>query len=198
MVNPRPYIYINSWHGTGKHTIAKALESQLHGVARIVHNHQHIDLVGALLPRSSAQYQQARRDVRAVIFNSLATLPDTFNYIYIFTDFQTSNPLGHSVVHEYKAAAQSRGCDFIPIVLTCDAEVNAERIRSTERLDLVKSGKGMLVDASVLGGMRGEGEIFRAECEEMTELDVTDLSPEEAAARIFGHVEGVLKRKIKG
>ncbi|KAH6723604.1 hypothetical protein BKA61DRAFT_686227 [Leptodontidium sp. MPI-SDFR-AT-0119] len=194
---PRPYIYINSWPGIGKHTIAKALEVQLCGVGRIVHNHQHIDLVGALLPRSSLQYQQARRDVRAVIFNSLATLPDTFNYIYIFTDCQTDNELGRSVVEEYKTAAQSRQCDFFPIVLTCDPKTNAQRIRSTERLDLVKSGKGMLVDASVLEKMRDDGSIFKADCPEILELDVTTLSPQEAASKILEHMESILKQKLR-
>ncbi|KAH9212054.1 hypothetical protein DL95DRAFT_464289 [Leptodontidium sp. 2 PMI_412] len=181
----------------GKHTIAKALEEQLCGVGRIVHNHQHIDLVGALLPRSSLQYQQARRDVRAVIFNSLATLPDTFKYI--FTDFQTDNKFGRSVVEEYKTAAQSRQCDFFPIVLTCDRKTNAQRIRSTERLDLVNSDKGMLVDASVLEKkMRDDGSIFKADCPEILELDVTTLSPHEAASKILEHMESILKQKFGG
>ena len=31
-----PIIYINSWPGVGKHTIAKELEKQLNGKARVV------------------------------------------------------------------------------------------------------------------------------------------------------------------
>jgi len=33
---PQPFIYINSWPGVGKHTIAKDLERQKHGEARVV------------------------------------------------------------------------------------------------------------------------------------------------------------------
>ena len=33
---PHPIIYINSWPGVGKHTIAKELEKQMNGKARVV------------------------------------------------------------------------------------------------------------------------------------------------------------------
>ncbi len=42
---PHPIIYINSWPGVGKHTIAKELEKQMDGRARVVS-----PLIPALLP----------------------------------------------------------------------------------------------------------------------------------------------------
>lgn len=99
-----PIIYINSWPGVGKHTIAKETEKQMNGKARVVspllalindpsfvnlptkcllsqvHNHLHIDLAGAILPRSSSDYLQLRRQLRSTLFNALATCPDTFRH----------------------------------------------------------------------------------------------------------------------
>src|SRR5208282_864389 len=116
----------------------------------------------AVLPRSSPQYQELRFQLRQVLFETLATASDTFEFVYvllafhmnaylhwssyIFTDFQSDNELGREVVGHYAQAARDRGCTFIPVVLTCDAAVNAQRMRSGERLKLVAEGKGMLLD----------------------------------------------------
>jgi hypothetical protein len=100
---PAPFLYFNSWPGSGKHTIAKEIEKQLGGKARIVslsihldsligillvlsqiHNLQHIDLAGAILPRSSPQCQQIRSQLRQVVFGALATSSDTFKHLYVF------------------------------------------------------------------------------------------------------------------
>lgn len=107
---------------------------------------------------------------------------------YIFTDFQSDNELGRQVVEEYAQAARERGCAFIPVVLSCDAAVNATRMRSDERVELVAGGKGLLLDTDVLALMRELGEIARYESPELLELDVTDVQPEEAATMIVSHM----------
>jgi len=75
--------------------------------------------------------------------------------------------------------------------LTCDVDVNAERVRSQERLDLVNGGKGMLLDTDLLHEIRSRDEILRFECPELLELKVSALSPEESAAKIVEHISSL-------
>lgn len=183
-----PIIYINSWPGVGKHTIAKELERQMEGKGRVVRNHLHIDLAGAILPRTSPDYLELRRQLRSALFNTLAASQDTFGYIYVFTDFQTGNEEGASVATEYATAAKKRGCAFVPVVLTCAEAENERRMRWPERLELVEGGMGMLVDTDVLKGFRARGEIYRFQGPEQLVLDVSEISPAQAAERILQHV----------
>ena len=76
-----PIVYINSWPGVGKHTIAKELEKQMGGKLRVVRNHLHIDLAGAIVPRGSTDYLGLRSELRSVLFRTLATSYDTYDYM---------------------------------------------------------------------------------------------------------------------
>ena len=66
---------------------------------------------------------------------------------------------------------------------------------SQERIELVKEGKGMLFDTSLLRDMRGKGHIARIACPELLELDVSELKPEDAAERIVGHVRALMSEE---
>lgn len=196
-----------------------------------VRNHLHIDLAGAILPRTSPDYLELRRKLRSALFDTLAASQDTFGYTYvklpppqkpfcyfkkksifpppfgprknssisltqpppqnhsyIFTDFQTGNEEGASVATEYATAAKKRGCAFVPVVLTCAEAENERRMRWPERLELVEGGMGMLVDTDVLKGFRARGEIYRFQGPEQLVLDVSEISPAQAAERILQHV----------
>ena len=111
---------------------------------------------------------------------------------YIFTDFQTNNESGTSVAKEYQSAAKWRGCAFVPVNLTCQVAENERRIRSAERLDLVARGKGMLTDCEILRKYRATSEIYQFHCPEALSLDVTKLSPSQAANQILQHIEKVV------
>lgn len=110
---------------------------------------------------------------------------------YIFTDCQSDSDGGPEVVAEYIQAAKSRGCTFVPIVLTCEYKVNEERMTSQERKDLVAGGKGMTLDTTVLQRIHSHMTIYKPRCPELLELDVTDLRTKEAAARILEHLRGI-------
>jgi len=79
------------------------------------------------------------------------------------------------------------------VLLTCNADVNAQRMRSQERLDAVAVGKGMLLDTEMLGEIRSRGEVMRFECPELLELDISGMRPEEAAVRIVEHIVALEK-----
>jgi hypothetical protein len=113
---------------------------------------------------------------------------------YNLIDFQNCNPLGHSIAQQHLNAAHASGCTFIPVVLRYRASENIQRMCSSKRQDLVASGKGLLLDMTLMMEMRERGEIFRFGCEEELELDVTSLAPEIAARKIAAHVKLVMAR----
>ena len=112
---------------------------------------------------------------------------------YIFTDFQTINETGPAVAAEYEKAAKRRGCPFISIILECQLSENEKRMRSSERLELVAGGKGMLLDTAVLRGFRKKGQIFRFQDSSELEIDITKTSPAQAAQKILAHIEEIIK-----
>lgn len=102
------------------------------------------------------------------------------------TDFQSDNDLGRSVASEFKHAAESAGRQFIPVYLTCDAEENLRRVSSRERQE---SDTTKLTDETILQGIRSRSILYRfSDCPGF-ELDVTHLSPADAAMQIRRHVQ---------
>jgi len=57
---------------------------------------------------------------------------------------------------------------------------------------LVAAGKGLLLDTKVLNGFRKRGEIYRFQVQAELDLDVTELQPGVAAAKILEHVKSVV------
>lgn len=96
------------------------------------------------------------------------------------------------VSQEYADAAAARGSTFIPVVLSCDLEVNAARMVSAQRVELFeKHGKGMLLDTEMLRDIRSQAKIHRFGVPEELILDVSKMSPEETAKVIYHHVAKV-------
>jgi broad-specificity NMP kinase len=157
--------------------------------ARLIHNHLLIDPAGACLPRTSPAYQSLRYAIRSAIFDTLITAEDTFNTLYVFTDFQSCDELGSSVVREYLDMAQARNSRMVPIILTCKEEEHFKRLTSTDR-----GVHGKLVNLEIVRAIRqSKSGVFRFQGEEalrlgQIEIDVTKLTAEEAAAAILEHV----------
>ncbi|KAI4115075.1 MAG: hypothetical protein LQ338_007911, partial [Usnochroma carphineum] len=193
---PKPIIYINSWPGVGKNTIAKALAANLGPETLVIPKHLHIDLTEAVLPRSCVEYPIACRRHRQATFQTLEESDESLDYTYIFTDFQTSSPEGGTVAEEYRSVAIDRGCAFIPVILVCDAEENARRMMSEDKVEKVAHGKGMLLDTKALEEMRGRGEIYEFGCPEEVVVDVSRLTADEAAKLMAEHVKKIIADSV--
>jgi hypothetical protein len=63
----------------------------------------------ATLPHGSPGYQTLRRNLRTSNLDPIADCPETFDTMYIFTEFESDKDHGRSVLAEYQAAAQRRG-----------------------------------------------------------------------------------------
>ncbi|PSN60060.1 hypothetical protein BS50DRAFT_656280 [Corynespora cassiicola Philippines] len=143
--------------------------------ALLIDNHSSIDPVEAEYPRDHSDYQLERRRAREAAFQRTVENPAFRTRTIILTDFQSNNDLGRAVAAEYAEAAQRAGRLFLPIYLDCDIDENARRVASSQRKI---SGTTKLWSAEVLADMRaieGMGGIT---------LDVTHMSPEEAAGRL--------------
>lgn len=71
----------------------------------------------------------------------------------------------------------------------CENAKHERRIRCPERLELVAGEHSLLVDVEVLQGMKEDGRIHGHKCPAQMTLEVTNLRPEEAATRIFEHIQ---------
>ena len=110
---------------------------------------------------------------------------------YNFSDCQSDSDGRPEVVAEYAQAAKSRGCTFVPVLLSCEYKVNEERMISQERKDFIAGGKGMTLDTTVLQSIHTRMTIAKFRCSELLELDVTELGAKEAATRILEHLRGI-------
>lgn len=100
-------------------------------------------------------------------------------------DFQSHNELGQAVAREYVDAARRSGRAFLPVNMTCRIEENMRRVGSVERQ---RSGSGKLLDAEELKAMWTRSKLLSFADMESFELDVTQISPEEAAIVLRDHV----------
>ncbi|KAM0555110.1 hypothetical protein ACHAPJ_006461 [Fusarium lateritium] len=182
---PLPIIHINGFPGIGKLTIARKLVELLAPYnGKLVHNHLLIDPASAILPRSSADYQPLRQAIRAAVFDTLATSPDTFDSVFVFTDFQSTDDVGRAVMAEYHAMAARRACTFVSITVTCDKEENLRRLTSSER-----SLHGKLIDVELVTHIRDNSTIYQSPKYHFPmELDLTELDVDTAARMIHQHV----------
>ncbi|KAH6954629.1 hypothetical protein HG530_010788 [Fusarium avenaceum] len=190
---PLPIIHINGFPGIGKLTIARKLVALLAPYnGKLVHNHLLIDPAGTILSRASADYQPLRRAIRTAIFNILATSRDTFDSVFVFTDFQSDDDIGSAVMAEYRAMAARRGCAFIPIVVTCSKEENLRRLTSMGRSQHEK-----LTDVELVARIRDNSAIHQSPDDFFRmELDVTELDEDTAAHVMHRHILKVLENAL--
>ncbi|KAI8223927.1 hypothetical protein K4K54_005693 [Colletotrichum sp. SAR 10_86] len=179
------YIYINGYPGVGKLTIAREL-SKLFPGSEVWDNHRIIDLVR--IDRDHPDYNLMRAFHRRNTLLAIATSDSHQNTTYIFTDARCSSPFGSAAAQEYEDAARRRGLPFIPIALECQLEENIKRVTGSGRGG---AANGKLTDVNILKDIRQEEQMFRFGGDLELELDVTELTPEQAAYKIFEHVKTV-------
>jgi adenylylsulfate kinase-like enzyme len=186
---PPPFVYINGYAGVGKFTIAKSLVPLLPQPTKLVHNHLLIEPVAAIFGRTSSEYQPLRKSVRQLMLSTICNSEELNSSILVFTDQQSSSPLGSSVAMEYHAAALKRKSRFFSIRLQCKEDEHLRRATSEDRL---RSAFTKLTDESLIKRMRNNEDIYKFSGDDELTIDVTDLSPNEAAQRISEFVQSRL------
>ncbi|KAH7255364.1 uncharacterized protein BKA55DRAFT_725638 [Fusarium redolens] len=180
-----PVVWINGFPGTGKKTIADAMK-QLDPNILVLDNHKLIDPAAAF-SREHPEYNTQRQKYRQEFLQKYVLHHSSHDHLVVFTDFQSDNELGQSVVQEYANAASYAGRPFLPVYLTCGLEANIKRVDNAER---VASGTTKLLDQDLLRNLRERCELFRFQGYPSLMIDSTDKTALENAKKILDTVEG--------
>jgi predicted kinase len=170
--------------GVGKLTIARALAGIVAGT--IVDNHGINDPVLRLLPTSDAAVPEAVwpqvAKVRDAVLETIATLaPRESNFIFTYAG-ANEDQADRAAFDAYRNVATRRGARFVAVRLLCGEDELVRRIQSPER-----RGRKLTDPNEAIGNVRGFSPLDPDTADSLT-LDVTDLSAEQAAARIVEHL----------
>jgi broad-specificity NMP kinase len=173
-------IHINSWPGAGKKTIGELLASRLK--ARFLHNHHILDLVEACCDRSDARWQSLYDRIRDAAYDALACRPPGEPLVMTNAMAREEALLWAQICE----LAGRHGDVLIPVVLTLHADENRKRLLDPNR------GGSKLKSAPILDSLRSKCELLvPADIAATLVLDVSELSAEDAAARIEAHLQRI-------
>lgn len=176
--------------GVGKLTIARELASAL--PAHLVDNHASNNLIISLLDIArdqsipEAAWVEVRK-VRAAVLNTISTLaPREANYIFT-NALYGDDEKDLRVIEQVRGTIEARGGTYVPVVITCDTEEHRTRYTNTQRHEKLKP-----TDVKILDGIfAGDDQPLRQKLPTELELDVTSLTPAQAAQAIRTHLEGL-------
>lgn len=179
-------LHFNGFPGSGKLTIAKELASQDPSF-RLIDNHAINNLIFAMVridgkTKISSETWDAIRAIRNIVTEFLPKHAAP-SLSFIFTNvLAQDDPEDMAVYDTIKEAAEKRGSSYIPVILNCDLEENRRRISMIEREKNMK-----MTDPEGLSLLRQGEKLLTPDHPNLMELDVTRISPEEAAGRIRDH-----------
>lgn len=176
--------------GVGKLTIARELASAL--PAHLIDNHSINNLVFPLLHvgKGGAVKEEAWVEIRKIKAAVLAVMTDLAprEDNYIFTNvLLESDEDDHKAAERTRRAIEAREGKYIPIVLNCEPEEHLSRFTQPTRRERLKMTDKVHYDRLHAGNEQP----LRQKLPYEFELDVTKLSPAQAAQTIKAHVEAV-------
>lgn len=172
-------IDFNGMPGVGKLTIAKILAERING--RLIDNHLIIDLVMACVDREDGHYKPMLLEVSDLVLKHLVTSP--LSGAFIFT-----NALVNEIETDLKRydafekLATDRDVPFIPILITCDFDVNRARLVSEDR-----KRKKKLTDQLIFDELTPQYTLYHPEHPNALTIDNTGLSPDEVVDQVLAH-----------
>jgi hypothetical protein len=171
----RMIININSWPGVGKLSIAERLHQNIGG--RLLDNHTIFNVAFSLCDFKSPEFYEAARAVRRIAFDAVSKLPS--NVPVIVTSAYADTRFGRENWAAIRDLACSRGSPLFNVVLDCSLNENIRRLQSPGRERLRK-----LTEAAPLVRSRSSAQLLCDGGDHMLRIDVTELTPEDAASRI--------------
>ncbi len=180
-------VYLIGYAGTGKYTIAKELAALTN--AAFVDNHlinnPIFSVVGAdgNTPVSALVWAKIE-SIRRVVLDTIAEVayPEAS---FLFTNvLYEGKPMDRRWYEDVALLATQRQARFVPVILRCDSEELSRRVASPERAARFKERNA----DQARENMR-TFQLLHIDHPNCLELDVTNLSPIQAAQAILGHVE---------
>lgn len=178
-------VHLNGWPGVGKKTVGEVLARRLGG--RFLHNHLLYDLAVAVTGHDDPDRWTLYESLRATTYAALARRPAAERFV-MTNALRTNTPRDRQTWNRLVAAAIARGAPLVPIVLEAGVEENIRRLQAPER-----QGR-KLTDPERLRGYFVDNGVQKPKVPELFVLDITQLSPEQAAARIAAHLGHVTPR----
>ena len=180
-------VYLVGFSGTGKLTVARELSLLLK--ARVVDNHWINNPILSLIvsdrvtPFPEGVWNQIAK-VRKAVLDTIATLsPPESNFILTHAGYDDDSE-DWEIYDAIARTAEHRGALFIPIRLLCAEEELLRRVVSSER---ALKHKSMDPEAASRDA-KGRSVLAINHANGMT-LDITALSPPEAARLILRHIQ---------
>ena len=173
--------YLVGHAGVGKLTIAREIGA-LTG-AKVIDNHYVnnpiFNLIDLYRPTGLPEEVWVQVDaVRDAILKTIASLSPR-EWSFVFTHVGLDIPGDIGVYHAIRETAVKRGARFQPVRLTCTIEEHVQRIAAPER-------RAMLKDVSPDNARKDSRKpLLRFDEPHALDLDVTSLSPREAAEAII-------------
>jgi broad-specificity NMP kinase len=175
-------IHINGWPGAGKKTIGEALAAKIG--ARFIHNHLLHDVAIVCAGFGSEARWRLYEIVRAAAYETLAARPAS--EVFVMTNALCTNSPRERVAWRHVVdLALSRSAPLIPVVLNVEPAELFRRVQSVERI------RKKLTDPAKLQEFLDLDTLQLPDVPERLEVNVTELTPEEAAQAILEYIEAI-------
>ncbi|WP_374565930.1 hypothetical protein [Ideonella sp.] len=180
------FIYLLGIAGCGKLTIAKAIHRR-HGCI-IVDNHHINNVIFSLIdpdgitPLVPEVWEKVSR-VRAAVLETVRDLGKPGRTFIFTNELLEGIPKHNEVFEDVRRASAERGARLCAVRLQIDPEEAARRATCPGRAEAFKE-----IDPDNARRKAREATVLRPQGVETLNLDVTRLTPDEAAERILAHV----------
>lgn len=176
-----PVVHINGHPGTGKLTIARALQNMMPG-ARLLDNHALLDPALALYDRGTPEMQALREVIRTVVFQAAKQVDPEVPII--LTDALDDSDYAAALFYTHVVGlTDTTKRPLFRFILDIDEDENIHRIQSPERHNRRK-----LTDPHILKDGRANHRILGTNEPGFVHIDVTHLSADAAASALLGHL----------
>jgi hypothetical protein len=181
-------ILVLGYPGTGKFTVAKGLVSALstgEAPIKLIDNHVAANILFDLIAEADGRsvlppaVLDNVREINLVIARTIDELspPD---WSFVLTHHLRDNDRNRSYIVQLRTIAERRGSLFLPVVLTCEREVLAQRVSQPERRTRNKLIEPSIALNIIEGGMLiPDGSLT---------IDITSRDPAETVRIIRGEL----------
>lgn len=184
--------------GTGKKTIGDAIIKQdrtfklahhhdwIDPVLKLLDEHYHNDNVASVWYSLDEKGWNALNAARKVIFDTIANACAPESNFVITYEVLANNIYHQALFDEVVDLAHIRHSRFIPVRLTCDLEALLKRVTGDSRKKYYKTH-----DKTLITERFTNEQVFSSHLANEYTLDVTDITPNEAARHILQWSQGV-------
>jgi hypothetical protein len=184
-------LHLLGFPAVGKYTIAKAVaQAAALGGERfvVVDNHLTSNVVFSVLDVDGVRDLPPNvwdhvGQVREVVYRTIEDLSPS-EWSFLFTNVLIEgNPADEDVVQRLRAVAVHRDANYVPVVLTCEVDELLRRVTGADRRERFK-----WIDPGAVERFVTSRALLAVDSDAPLTLDVTKLSPDQAAHRILDHI----------